>query len=296
MNPQARIQSPSPHVPRRRPGVKASKAAMNAAAVLIAALMLFPILWIVLNSFKPEAEIFAQPITLLPKTFTLESYTKHLGANDVFGCFKNTLIVSLGALALGLVLGVPSAYGLARYRMRTAKLVMLLFLISQMMPASLTLTPLYLIYVKLNLLNNYLGPMLAIATISIPFIVVTTRPFFLSLPKELDNAARIDGCNAFTAFWRIMLPIAKPGLVTAGVLAFIFGWNDLIYSITFNTKAAFKPLLGIVFNLMRHEGVKWSGVPRTASTRTPCAIPSRSRRTIPAACLWNTPSPRPGRT
>lgn len=259
MNPQARIQSPSPHIPRRRPEVKASKAAMNAAAVLIAALMLFPILWIVLNSFKPEAEIFAQPITLLPKTFTLESYTKHLGANDVFGCFKNTLIVSLGALALGLVLGVPSAYGLARYRMRTAKLVMLLFLISQMMPASLTLTPLYLIYVKLNLLNNYLGPMLAIATISIPFIVVTTRPFFLSLPKELDNAARIDGCNAFTAFWRIMLPIAKPGLVTAGVLAFIFGWNDLIYSITFNTKAAFKPLLGIVFNLMRHEGVKWSG-------------------------------------
>ena len=90
--------------------------------------------------------------------------------------------------------------------------------------------------------------------------MVTTRPFFLSLPKELDNAARIDGCNAFTAFWRIMLPIAKPGLVTAGVLAFIFGWNDLIYSITFNTKAAFKPLLGIVFNLMRHEGVKWSGV------------------------------------
>ncbi|HIS00236.1 MAG TPA: carbohydrate ABC transporter permease [Candidatus Excrementavichristensenella intestinipullorum] len=260
MNAQAHVQSPSPHAARRRPGVKASKVVMNVAAVLIAALMLFPILWIVLNSFKPEAEIFAQPITLLPKTFTLESYTKHLGANDVFGCFKNTLIVSLGALALGLVLGVPSAYGLARYRMRTAKLVMLLFLISQMMPASLTLTPLYLIYVKLNLLNNYLGPMLAIATISIPFIVVTTRPFFLSLPKELDNAARIDGCNAFTAFWRIMLPIAKPGLVTAGVLAFIFGWNDLIYSITFNTKAAFKPLLGIVFNLMRHEGVKWSGV------------------------------------
>lgn len=239
---------------------KPAQLVKSVCAILLAVLMLFPILWIILNSFKPSAEIFAQPISLLPKRWTLENYVLHLGTNDVFACFRNTLIVAVGSLAIGLFLGIPSAYGLARYKMRTTKLVLLLFLVSQMMPASLTLTPLYLVYVKLGLLNNYLGPMLAIATISIPFIVVTTRPFFLSLPKELDNAARIDGCNALTAFLRIMLPIAKPGLVTAGALAFIYGWNDLIYSITFNTKKAFQPLLGIVFNLMRPEGVRWGGV------------------------------------
>ncbi len=232
----------------------------NAAAILIAVFMLFPLVWIIVNSFKPEAEIFATPITFFPKHFTLDSYTIHLARNNIFLCFSNTLIVALGALCIGLMLGVPSAYGLARYRMRTAKFALLLFLVSQMMPASLTLTPLYLIYVKLGLLNNLVGPMLAIATISIPFVVVTTRPFFLSLPKELDDAARIDGCNSFTAFVRIMMPIAKPGVITAGALAFIFGWNDLIYSTTFNTKQAFKPLLSIIFNLMRQEGVKWSGV------------------------------------
>ena len=232
----------------------------SAVAILIAVFMLFPLVWIIVNSFKPEAEIFATPITFLPKHFTLDSYTIHLARNNIFLCFTNTLIVALGALCIGLALGVPSAYGLARYRMRTAKFALLLFLVSQMMPASLTLTPLYLIYVKLGLLNNLVGPMLAIATISIPFVVVTTRPFFLSLPKELDDAARIDGCNSFTAFVRIMMPIAKPGVITAGALAFIFGWNDLIYSTTFNTKQAFKPLLSIIFNLMRQEGVKWSGV------------------------------------
>ena len=245
----------------------------NAAAILIAAVMLFPLVWIVINSFKPEAEIFATPITFFPKHFTLDSYTIHLARNNIFRCFANTLIVALGALAIGLVLGVPSAYGLARFRMKTAKFALLLFLVSQMMPASLTLTPLYLIYVKLGLLNNLVGPMLAIATVSLPFVVVTTRPFFLSLPRELDDAARIDGCNSFSAFVRIMFPIAKPGVITACALAFIFGWNDLIYSTTFNTKQFFKPLLSIIFNLMRQEGVKWSGVMALATVAvTPIVI------------------------
>ena len=233
---------------------------MSICAILIGVAMLFPIVWIILNSFKPETEIFAQPITLLPKHFTLDNYIKRLGENNVLNAAKNTFIVSIGALLIGLLFGVSSAYGLARFRMKGKRIVLLLFLITQMMPASLTLTPLYLIYVKLGMLNTYYGPMLAISTISIPFIVVTTRPFFLSLPKELDDAARIDGCGPLSSFLRIMLPIAKPGVVTAAALAFIYGWNDLIYSMTFNTKNAFKPLLAIIFNLMRPEGTKWGGV------------------------------------
>ena len=249
------------------------EAIANTVAILIAIFMLFPLVWIVINSFKPETEIFATPISFLPKQFTLDSYTIHLARNDIFRCFANTLAVAMGALCIGFVLGVPAAYGLARFRMKTSKFALLMFLVSQMMPASLTLTPLYLIYVRLGLLNNLFGPMLAIATISIPFVVVTTRPFFLSLPGELEDAARIDGCNSFTAFVRIMMPVAKAGIVTACTLAFIFGWNDLIYSTTFNTKAAFKPLLSIIFNLMRNEGVKWSGVMALATVAiTPIVI------------------------
>ncbi len=232
----------------------------NVITVVLTAAMLFPILWIMLNSFKPGPEIFAQPITLFPKHFTLEAYTKYLVSNHVFRGYLNSFLVAMGALVTGLGLGVASAYGLARYAMRRTRLIMLLFLITQMLPASLMLTPMYLIYSRLGILNTYIAPVLSVATISIPFVVVTTRPFFLNLPRDLDDAARIDGCNAFTSFLRIMLPIAKPGVITAGALSFIFGWNDLVYNMTFNTKPELRPLTSIMYNLMPKEGVKWNGV------------------------------------
>lgn len=232
----------------------------NVITLIIVIIMLFPIVWIMLNSFKPGSEIFAQPITLLPKNFTVVAYTKYLVSNNVFKGYLNSFIVATGALVIGLVLGVTSAYGLARYRMRGSRLIMLLFLITQMLPSSLMLTPMYLTYSKLGILNSYIAPIISVATISIPFVVVTTRPFFISLPKDLDDAARVDGCNAFTSFIKIMLPIAKPGIITAGALSFIFGWNDLVYNMTFNTKPELRPLTSIMYNLMPKEGVKWNGV------------------------------------
>ncbi len=243
--------------------MKKQKILMNLAnifTVILVIVMLFPIVWIMLNSFKPGSEIFAQPITLLPKKFTVEAYTKYLVSNNIFKGYLNSFIVATGALVIGLVLGVTSAYGLARFRMRGSKLIILLFLLTQMLPASLMLTPMYLTYSKLKILNTYIAPIISVATISIPFVVVTTRPFFLGLPKELDDAARIDGCNAFTSFLKIMLPIARPGVITAGALSFIFGWNDLVYNMTFNTKPEMRPLTAIMYNLMPKEGVKWNGV------------------------------------
>lgn len=232
----------------------------NVFTIILAVVMLFPIVWIMLNSFKPGSEIFAKPITLLPKNFTIVAYTQYLASNNVLKAYMNSFIVASGALVIGLALGVTSAYGLARYNMRGRRLIMLLFLITQMLPASLMLTPMYLTYSKLGILNSYIAPMISVATISIPFVVVTMRPFFLGLPKELDDAARVDGCNAFTSFIKIMLPIAKPGVVTAAALSFIFGWNDLVYNMTFNTKPELRPLTSIMYNLMPKEGVKWNGV------------------------------------
>ena len=233
---------------------------MNIVSVMLAVIMLFPILWIMLNSFKPETEIFAKPITLLPKVWTGVAYSQYLVENNIIRAYMNTFIVASASLVVGMIFGVCSAYGLARFKMRTSRLVLILFLVTQMLPSSLMLTPLYLNFSKIRLLNTYWAPILAIATISIPFVVVITRPFFLNLPTGIDDAARIDGCNAFTAFIRVMLPIAKSGIVTAAALAFIFGWNDLMYNMTFNTKVELRPLTSIIYNLMPKEGIKWAGV------------------------------------
>lgn len=232
----------------------------NIIAIILAVFMMFPIIWMVICSFKEDVEMFQQPISILPRHFNLHAYTVELVNNHVFRGYMNSFIVAAGALAIGLVLGVTAAYGLARYQMKGKKVALTLFLVTQMLPASLMLTPMYLTYSKLGILNNFASPILSIATISIPFCVVTLRPFFLTLPKSLDDAARVDGCNAFTAFIRVMVPIAKPGVLTAAALSFIFGWSDLAYNMTFNTKEVLRPLTSILYNLMPREGIKWSAV------------------------------------
>jgi multiple sugar transport system permease protein len=157
--------------------------AINLLALLIAVFMLFPIVWIILNSFKAENEIFAKPIRLLPKVFLTVSYTKHLVENNIFQGFFNSFLIAAGALILGLLLAVPSAYGLARFKLQSTKIVLMLLLVTQMLPVSLLLTPLYLMFNKIGILNNYIAPILAVTTMNIPFIVIVTRPFFFESPQ-----------------------------------------------------------------------------------------------------------------
>lgn len=122
-------------------------------------------------------------------------------------------------MILSLVLSVPAAYGLARYKVKGMKLFVLVFLVTQMLPASLVLTPLFLIFSKLGLLNSYLAPILSTATISIPFVVLMLRPGFLSMPKELEDAAKIDGCTSLGVFSEYVFRLANLQLLRQHVSA-----------------------------------------------------------------------------
>lgn len=230
----------------------------NIIAVVVACVFLFPLYWIVVNSFKLDSEIFASVPTLWPKTFTLDAYKDQLGNLSV--TLKNSLIIAVGSMALSLLLSVPAAYGLAKYKVRGSKFFVLVFLITQMLPASLVLTPLFLIFSKLNLLNTYLAPILSTATISIPFVVLMLRPGFLSIPDGLVEAARIDGCNAVSAFFRIVVPVSKPTVITAACFSFVFAWNDLAYSMTFNTSDAMRPMTSAIYTFMNQYGTKWNSI------------------------------------
>ena len=231
---------------------------LSAAAVIIACIFLFPLYWIVVNSFKLDSEIFAGTPTLWPEDFTLKAYKDQLGSLSV--TMKNSVIIAVGSMLLSLCLSVPAAYGLARYKVRVMKVFVLIFLITQMLPASLVLTPLFLIFSKLGILNSYWAPILSTATISIPFIVLMLRPGFLSMPKELEDAAKIDGCNALTAFFRIAIPISKPTVITAACFSFVFAWNDLAYSMTFNTKEVMRPMTSAIYTFMNQYGTKWNSI------------------------------------
>jgi multiple sugar transport system permease protein len=231
---------------------------LSVISVLMACLFLFPLYWIVINSFKLDSEIFASTPTFWPQQFTLTAYYDQL--NNLFTTMKNSFIIAIGSMALSLCLSVPAAYGLARYKVKGMKIFILVFLVTQMLPASLVLTPLFLIFSKLGFLNTYFAPILSTATISIPFIILMLRPGFLSMPKELEDAAKIDGCNALTTFIKIAIPISKPTVITAACFSFVFAWNDLAYSMTFNTKETMRPMTSAIYTFMNQYGTKWNSI------------------------------------
>ena len=220
---------------------------------------IFPLYWMIVTALKTQVEIFSIPTPLWPENLTCEAFAKQLSASgDTLRGFKNSLIISCGATAIATVLAIPAAYGLARFRFGARKGLVLFFLITQMLPSTLVLTSLYIMFSKMRLLNTYWAPILADATLGIPFSIIILRTYFVSIPKELDEAAKIDGCGHVSAFTKIMLPIAKPGIVVAAVFSFVYAWGDLIYGITFITNPNMRPITSSIYNYVQQYQTLWN--------------------------------------
>ncbi|PWJ50715.1 carbohydrate ABC transporter permease [Faecalicatena contorta] len=229
-------------------------------AVLIALLFLFPIYWLLTMSFKSDEEIFGKILTYYPHDFTVAPWIDNFRDPAFLRSLKNSVIISILTMCLALIFGVPTAYGMGKYKMKGSRAFLLTFLVTQMLPASLMLTPMYLIFNKVGLLGTYLGPAIAIASGSVPFIVVTLRPYFKGVPVALDDAARIDGCGVLKSFFMVMIPAIKTGIITVTVLSFLSGWNDLVYSMTFNVKTEMRPLTANIYKFQTKYGMKWNSI------------------------------------
>lgn len=233
---------------------------LSILSVILLIILLFPLFWIIMTSLKTEQEIFRNPPTIFPEVLNLESYAAQLKSGDfnMFQSFGNSLFISLSCMVIAVLLAVPASYGIARYHFKGKKIVVLGFLITQMLPVSVILTPMFIIFRNMNLLNNPLSAILADATIGIPFSVLILRNYFASIPKELEEAAYIDGCNRFTAFIRILVPIARPGVIVCAVFSFLYAWGDLAYGMTFIQNQKMRPITAGIFNFMGQYGTKWS--------------------------------------
>ncbi len=222
-------------------------------------LFIFPLYWMVVTALKTQVEIFQVPTPLWPKNLTFEAFAEQLStSSDTLRGFKNSLIIAVGATAISTILSIPAAYGLARFRFKLRKPFILFFLITQMLPSTLILTSLYIMFSNMGILNTYIAPILADATLGIPFSIIILRTYFISIPKELDEAAKIDGCSSITSFTKIMLPIAKPGVVVAAVFSFVYAWGDLIYGITFITNPEMRPITSSIYNYVQQYQTLWN--------------------------------------
>ncbi len=230
------------------------------ASILIFCVLLFPLYWIVVTSLKTETEIFQIPPTLWPEVLNLKSYAAQVETGDfnMFQSFGNSFLISVGATLVAVVLAVPASYGIARYHFRGKKLMLLGFLVTQMLPVAVLLTPMFIMFRDMHVYNTPWAAILADATIGIPFSVLILKNYFASIPGELEEAACIDGCNRFTAFLRVLIPVAKPGVMVCAIFSFLYAWGDLAYGMTFILDQQKRPITAGIFNFMGQYGTKWS--------------------------------------
>ncbi|BBI31218.1 carbohydrate ABC transporter permease [Cohnella abietis] len=241
--------------------IKQSRWLLPLVSIIIVVIFLFPLYWLVVTSFKTEAEIFRSPQTWFPQVWQFKSYTEQLTGSsfDIVNGFRNSLAIAVGALLVSTLLSIPAAYGVARFRFPGRHSFILIFLVTQMLPASLLLTPLFILFKNIGLIGaSYWSTILANATAGIPFSVIILRTYFATLPKEMEESAKIDGCNTFTTFTRIMLPIAVPGVVVAMVFSFLFAWGDLIYGMTFIGKEELRPITAGIYNFLGFQSTSWN--------------------------------------
>jgi ABC-type glycerol-3-phosphate transport system permease component len=213
-----------------------SRATVSRALILLvlvgyAAWVVFPMIWIAYSSLKPDAAIFRYTFAL-PAMGELQSdnYIKAWREARFGDYFFNSLVVTVTSVGLIVLLGSMTAYALARFYHPMGRFVFWLFLAGLMIPAQLAVVPLFFELRELGLLNSRLGLILVYTANGLPFAIFILGGFFRSLPRSLYEAAVIDGCGEFTAFWRVMLPLARPGLVTVAIFQFIGVWKEYFYA------------------------------------------------------------------
>jgi len=224
--------------------------------LVLLAIMLFPVYWVIVSSLETSTQIFHSPPFLFPPTPVLTSYSHAIGALGHY--LINSVIICAGTVLLTLVLGAPAAYGLAHLRLRLTLPLVLLLLLTQMFPSVMLATPLFLIFNSLNLVNSYLGLILADATISVPFVILLLRAYLLTVPFELTEAALVDGTTLLGAFMRVVLPVSRGGLVTAALFTFLFAWGDFLFALTLTTRSDIQPVTLGLYTFIGQFSTAWN--------------------------------------
>ena len=276
------MESSSQHSAARRPALlRAAFASFGSGwgasllGLIILLVFLFPVYWMVKTSLESTAQIFHDPPYLIPIAPNLDAFGQALHGGQG-GQLVHSLIISLGTVAVGLLLGAPAAYAMAHLRLRWTLPIVLLLLLTQMFPTVMLAMPLFLIYNKVQftvpligtgftLLNSYPGLILADSTYALPFVILVLRAYLLTVPYELTEAAQVDGTGLLGAFTRVILPVALPGIATASLFSFLFGWGDFTFALTLTTPGTdITPVTLGLQQFIGQHGTDWQDLMATA--------------------------------
>ncbi|MFD1507257.1 carbohydrate ABC transporter permease [Georgenia yuyongxinii] len=231
--------------------------------VLVAVVCVFPIVWMIVSSLKANVDIY-NPDKLLAFTPTLQNYGTVLTESNIPEAAQHSVIVAVGATLVSLVIGLPAAYAIARYSLRRTGVVLLLV---RMLPGITYLVPWYIILTKLGLVGSYFSLIVSHLVITMPMVVWIMISFFENVSIELEEAARVDGLTRIGAFFRIVLPLSKPGIATAALLSFIFSWNQFLFSMILGASQK-KTLPVALFDFIGYASIDWGGLMAAAVLMT----------------------------
>ena len=217
--------------------------------------VLFPIFWIALLSLKNEVQAFADPPLFIFQP-TFDNYYK-LFAEEHFGKYLlNSIIIAVSSSLLCLVVGIPMAYASTRVRTKTNQRILIWILVSRMAPAMTFVIPYFVVFSQFKLIDTHIGLILTYSTLNLPLVIWLMRSIFLDVPKDIYDAATIDGASPFSCFYQVALPIVTPGIASTGIIAFVVAWNEFIFALVLTRRHAVTAQIGIG-NLQKYEGTEW---------------------------------------
>ena len=190
-----------------------------------------PGFWVILNSFRPTVEIMAKPAVWIPTELNLDHYRAMFGGAGEGGVpvltyFRNSLIISLTSTVIAILIGMAGGYAFARYRFKGKGTIFVMLMVTRAVPGVALSLPLFILYGRMGIIDTHLGMILVYVALNVPFTIWLIDGFFRQVPKELAEAAEIDGCTRWQAFWKVEFPVARAGIASAGIFAFLTSWNE----------------------------------------------------------------------
>jgi multiple sugar transport system permease protein len=235
--------------------------------VFVAMLILVvPGAWVVLTAFRPNIEILARPAVWIPHRFTLHNFYGIFGmlptqpGLPVAEYFRNSLVISITSTIVAVGIGMMGGYAFARFRFRGKATLFLGFMLSRTVPGVALSLPLFIIWARIGLIDTQFGLILVYLAINIPFTIWLTDGFFRQIPMDLSEAAQIDGCTRWQAFWRVEFPLARAGLASAAIFAFLTSWNEYALASQLTRTTASKTMPVGLMDFTAQFTVDWAGM------------------------------------
>ncbi|HEX3787689.1 MAG TPA: carbohydrate ABC transporter permease [Pseudonocardiaceae bacterium] len=253
--------------PRLRTG-RGKRTAVSVVGLIVALLFLFPTYWMVSTAFKPAGDIITSSYDLIPFHLTFKHFTDAVGKPGFGTYLRNSLMVTLGALILALFCGLLAALPLARMRFRGRKGFLMLVLCAQLAPFEALLIPMYLMMRRFDLDTSLVSLLLIYFVSTLPFTIWTLRGFISGIPVDLEEAALVDGCSRWKAFWKVTFPLLGPGLVATSVYAFITAWNEFLYAFVLMQDSSHYTLPVWLATFQTAFGTDWGGAMAASSLFT----------------------------